>query len=309
MSVISESILSAIGKTPLVELPFLGMATGAKVFAKLEYFNPGGSIKDRAALEMVLDAEERGVLRRGATIIEPTSGNTGIGLAMVSAARGYKCVIVMPDTMSAERIKLMRAYGAEVVLTDGKLGMSGAVKKAEELMQDTPGGFIPDQFSNPANALAHEKTTGPEIWEATRGEVDIVVASIGTGGTITGIGRYLKRQRAAVRMIGVEPESSPLLTEGRAGAHKIQGIGANFVPEVLDMSVVDGVMTVSDENAYLAGRTVGESEGLLVGISSGAALFAASELAAHPANAGKTIVVICPDGGSKYLSTPGYYAE
>ena len=294
-----------IGRTPLLELTHIEdkEKLNARVLAKLEYFNPAGSAKDRVALSMILDAERRGLLREGSTIIEPTSGNTGIGLACVAAARGYRTIIVMPDSMSAERQLLMGAYGAELVLTPGKLGMSGAIAKAEELAAQIPGSFIPDQFGNPANAKAHYETTGPEIWADTQGKVDIFVAGVGTGGTITGVGRFLKERDPAIQVVAVEPADSPLLSGGKAGPHGLQGIGANFVPKVLDTSVYDCVMTVTTEQAYAAARCMGKTEGILVGISSGAALHAALELAKKPENCGKTIVVLLPDTGDRYLST------
>ena len=294
-----------IGKTPLLELTQLEKKNqlSARILAKLELFNPAGSAKDRVALSMILDAEEKGLLKPGATIIEPTSGNTGIGLASVAAVRGYRAIIVMPDSMSAERQMLMKAYGADLVLTPGAEGMTGAIAKAEELAAEIPGSFIPDQFSNPANAKAHYDSTGPEIWADTDGEVDIFVATVGTGGTVTGTGRYLKGQNPKIRVIAVEPAESPLLSEGRAGSHGIQGIGANFVPKVLDTGIYDEVLTVSTEQAYETGRLLGKTEGILCGISSGAALCAALELAKRPENAGKTIVALLPDTGDRYLST------
>ena len=294
-----------IGKTPLLELTQLEKKhqLSARILAKLELFNPAGSAKDRVALSMILDAEEKGLLKPGATIIEPTSGNTGIGLASVAAVRGYRAIIVMPDSMSAERQMLMKAYGADLVLTPGAEGMTGAIAKAEELAAEIPGSFIPDQFSNPANAKAHYDSTGPEIWADTDGGVDIFVATVGTGGTVTGTGRYLKEQNPKVRVIAVEPAESPLLSEGRAGSHGIQGIGANFVPKVLDTGIYDEVLTVSTEQAYETGRLLGKTEGILCGISSGAALCAALELAKRPENAGKTIVALLPDTGDRYLST------
>ncbi len=305
MSRIHTSADQLIGKTPLLELTHLEKKYGlsSRILAKLEFFNPAGSAKDRVALAMILDAEKRGLLKPGATIIEPTSGNTGIGLASVAAARGYRTVIVMPDSMSAERQVLMSAFGAELVLTPGRDGMTGAIAKAEELAASIPGSFIPDQFSNPANARAHYNTTGPEIWADTDGDVDIFVACVGTGGTVTGTGRYLKERSPNVRIVAVEPAESPLLSGGKAGPHGIQGIGANFIPKVLDTSVYDEVMTVSTEESYAAGRLLGKTEGILCGISSGAALHAALELAKQPKNAGKTIVVLLPDTGDRYLST------
>ena len=306
MSRIFTSADQLIGKTPLLELTHLEEAEqlAAKILAKLEFFNPAGSAKDRVALAMILDAEEKGLLTPGATIIEPTSGNTGIGLAAVAAARGYKAIIVMPDSMSAERQILMGAYGAQLVLTPGCLGMSGAIAKAEELARAIPGSFIPDQFGNPANAKAHYDTTGPEIWTDTDGKVDIFVATVGTGGTITGTGRYLKERNPNIRIIAVEPAESPLLSGGKAAPHGIQGIGANFIPKVLDTAIYDDVMTVTTEESYAMGRKLGKTEGILCGISSGAALCAAVQLAKKPENAGKTIAVLLPDTGDRYLSTP-----
>jgi len=294
-----------VGRTPLLELTHIQAQEklDAVVLAKLEYFNPAGSAKDRVALAMIVDAEQKGLLRSGSTIIEPTSGNTGIGLACVAAARGYRTIIVMPDSMSAERQLLMGAYGAELVLTPGKLGMSGAIAKAEELAREIPGSFIPDQFGNPANARAHYETTGPEIWADTEGNVDIFVAGVGTGGTITGVGRFLKEKNPVVQVVAVEPADSPLLSGGKAGPHGLQGIGANFVPAVLDTSVYDRIIPVTTEEAYAAARRMGKSEGILVGISSGAALHAALSLAKLPENRGKTIVVLLPDTGDRYLST------
>lgn len=289
-----------IGKTPLLRLKNSGQAT---LLAKLEYLNPAGSAKDRVAKAMIDDAENRGILTPDSVIIEPTSGNTGIGLASVAAARGYRAIIVMPDSMSPERIKLMKAYGAEVVLTDGAQGMAAAIAKAEELEKELPHSFIPDQFGNPANAQAHFDTTGPEIWEDTDGTVDIFVAGIGTGGTITGVGRFLKSKNPEVQIVGVEPSGSPILSGGTAGKHGLQGIGAGFVPKVLDTGVYDRIVTVTEEQAYDAARKLGQTEGVLVGISSGAALYAAMELAKEPENAGKTIVVLLPDTGDRYLST------
>lgn len=305
MSRIYTSADQLIGRTPLLELTHMEekLALSAKVLVKLEYFNPAGSAKDRVALSMIRDAEERGILKEGSTIIEPTSGNTGIGLACVAAARGYRTIIVMPDSMSAERQMLMGAYGAELVLTPGALGMSGAIAKAEELAKEIPGSFIPDQFGNPANAKAHYETTGPEIWTDTDGEVDIFVAGVGTGGTITGVGRYLKEKKPGVQIVAVEPYDSPLLSGGKAGPHGLQGIGANFVPAVLDTTVYDRIIPVTTEEAFEAARLLGKAEGVLVGISSGAALHAALELAKEPDNAGKTIVVLLPDTGDRYLST------
>ena len=305
MSRIYTSAEQLIGKTPLLELTHMEetMALPAKVLAKLEYFNPAGSAKDRVALSMIRDAEARGILKEGSTIIEPTSGNTGIGLACVAAARGYRTIIVMPDSMSAERQMLMGAYGAELVLTPGALGMSGSIAKAEELAKEIPDSFIPDQFGNPANAKAHYETTGPEIWADTDGNVDIFVAGVGTGGTITGVGRFLKEKNPAIQIVAVEPADSPLLSGGKAGPHGLQGIGANFVPAVLDTTIYDRIIPVTTEAAFAAARAMGRTEGVLVGISSGAALHAALELAKLPENAGKRIVVLLPDTGDRYLST------
>jgi len=306
MERIYSSIEQLIGKTPLVELQHLGAHYGAKarLIAKLEFLNPAGSAKDRVALSMIEDAEARGLLAPGATIIEPTSGNTGLGLAAVAAVRGYRTVIVMPDSMSRERQLLMRAYGAELVLTPGALGMSGAIDKANELAATIPGSFIPAQFDNPANAQAHYRSTGPEIWQDTDGQVDIFVAGVGTGGTITGTGRYLKEQNPAVRVVAVEPASSPLLSGGTAAPHGLQGIGANFIPSVLDTTVYDEVMPVTEQQAYEMGRALGRMEGICAGISAGAAVFAALQLAQRDENAGKRIVVLLPDTGDRYLSTP-----
>ena len=306
MSRIYTSADQLIGRTPLLELTHIEKKFGlnARILAKLEYFNPGGSVKDRVALAMIDDAEAKGALKPGSVIIEPTSGNTGIGLASVAAARGYRIIIVMPETMSVERRQLMKAYGAELVLTEGAKGMKGAIAKAEELAKEIPGSFVPGQFVNPANPKAHFETTGPEIWADTDGQVDYFVAGVGTGGTVTGVGRYLKSQNAAVKVVAVEPKSSAVLSTGVAGAHKIQGIGAGFVPEVLDTAVYDEIIAVADEGAFRLGRELGRSEGVLVGISSGAALWAAIELAKRPENAGKTIVALLPDTGDRYLSTP-----
>ncbi len=306
MSRIFTSADQLIGGTPLLELTNLEKAEGisGKILAKLEYFNPAGSIKDRIAKAMIDDAEASGKLKPGATIIEPTSGNTGIGLASVAAARGYHAIIVMPETMSVERRQLMKAYGAQLVLTEGAKGMKGAIAKADELAAEIPGSFIPGQFVNPANPAIHKATTGPEIWQDTDGQVDIFVAGIGTGGTITGAGAYLKEQNPAIRIVAVEPAASPVLSKGVAGAHKIQGIGAGFVPDVLNTQIYDEIIAVSNEDAFAAGGRVGKVEGVLVGISSGAALCAALQLAKRPENAGKNIVVIFPDTGERYLSTP-----
>ncbi len=305
MSKIYTSMDQMIGRTPLLELCRIQQQLGleARVLAKLEYLNPAGSVKDRAALSMIRDAERKGLLKEGSVIVEPTSGNTGIGLAAVAAARGYRVVIVMPETMSLERRQLMRAYGAELVLTEGSKGMSGAVEKAQQLVQQIPGAFLAGQFTNPANPQAHFETTGPEIWQDTEGHVDVFVAGVGTGGTITGVGRYLKSQDPAVRIVGVEPAASPLLSKGTAGPHKIQGIGANFVPQVLDTAIYDELLAVTDQDAFAAGRLMARTEGVLVGISSGAALWAAVELAKRPENRGKTIVTLLPDTGDRYLST------
>lgn len=302
---IYKSADELIGKTPLLELTRIEKEFGlkARLLAKLEYFNPAGSVKDRIAKAMIDDAEASGKLNKDSVIIEPTSGNTGIGLASVAAARGYRIIIVMPETMSVERRQLMKAYGAELVLTEGAKGMKGAIAKAEELAKELPNSFIPGQFTNPANPKAHYDTTGPEIFEDTNGELDIFVAGVGTGGTITGIGSYLKEKKPSVKVVAVEPASSPVLSEGKAGAHKIQGIGAGFVPEVLNTSVYDEIITVTNENAFEAGRLIGKKEGLLVGISSGAALWTAIELAGRPENENKTIVVLLPDTGDRYLST------
>ena len=304
MGNICRSVDELIGRTPLLELTNTEKEEKlcARVLAKLEYFNPAGSAKDRVALAMINDAEARGILQPGGTVIEPTSGNTGIGLACIAAARGYRAVIVMPDSMSPERVKLMRSYGAEVVLTPGQLGMNGAIAKAEELAKELPGSFLAGQFENPANAQAHFDTTGPEIWADTDGTVDIFVAGIGTGGTITGTGRYLKAQNAAISVVGVEPAGSAILSGGQAGKHVLQGIGAGFVPKVLDTDIYDSIVTVTEEQAYAAARGLGRTEGVLVGISSGAALHAALELAKQPENQGKTIVVLLPDTGERYLS-------
>ena len=305
MAKIYTSADQLIGKTPLLELTHIekNLNLNATILAKLEYFNPAGSVKDRIAKAMIKDAEQKGTLKAGSVIIEPTSGNTGIGLASVAAARGYRIIIVMPDTMSVERRQLMKAYGAELVLTDGKLGMKGAIARANELAKEIPNSFIPGQFNNPANPKAHFETTGPEIYEDTDGNVNIVVAGIGTGGTITGIGEYLKSKNPDIQVVAVEPASSPVLSAGTAGPHKIQGIGAGFVPEVLNTTIYDKIMTVSNEDAFAAGKLIGRQEGILVGISSGAALWAAIELAKNPENKGRTIVTILPDTGDRYLST------
>ena len=307
----SDFVTSAdqlIGKTPLLELTHIEKSEGvsAKVFAKLEYFNPAGSVKDRIAKAMLDDAEAKGVLKPTTTIIEPTSGNTGIGLASVAAARGYRIIIVMPETMSVERRKLMKAYGAELVLTEGSKGMKGAIAKAQELHEQIADSFIPSQFTNPANPAIHKVTTGPEIWEQLDGKVDAFVAGVGTGGTVTGVGAYLKSQNPDVKVIAVEPQDSPVLSDGRSGAHKIQGIGAGFVPEVLDTSVYDEVIPVSNDDAFATGRRIGKEEGVLVGISSGAAAFAALKVAARPEFSGKNVVVLLPDSGDRYLSTALY---
>ena len=306
MSHVYTSADQLIGKTPLLELTHLEKTLGlnARILAKLEYFNPAGSVKDRIAKAMIDDAEAAGQLKPGSVIIEPTSGNTGIGLAAVAAARGYRIIIVMPETMSVERRQLMKAYGAELVLTEGSKGMKGAIAKAGELAAEIPNSFIPGQFVNPSNPKAHRETTGPEIYEDTDGEVDIFVAGVGTGGTITGVGEYLKARKPSVQVVAVEPASSPVLSTGVAGAHKIQGIGAGFVPDVLNTKVYDEIITVTNEDAFETGRQIGHSEGVLVGISSGAAVWAAIELAKRPENAGKTIVVLLPDTGDRYLSTP-----
>ena len=306
MAKIYKSVEELIGKTPLLELTNLEQKMGLKatLLAKVEALNPGGSAKDRVAKRMVEDAEQAGILKEGATIIEPTSGNTGIGLAVMAAARGYRAIIVMPDTMSMERRLLMTAFGAELVLTEGAKGMAGAIEKAEELAKEIPNSFIPGQFDNPSNPAAHYDTTGPEIWEDTDGKVDIFVAGIGTGGTLTGVGRYLKEKNPNVKIIGVEPASSPLLTKGTAGPLGLQGIGANFVPPILDTELYDEVLTVTEEEAYEAGRALARKEGLLAGISAGAAVHAAAEVAKRPENVGKTVVVLLPDTGDRYLSTP-----
>ena len=306
MSNIYTSADQLIGKTPLLELTHIEKEAGlkARILAKLEYFNPAGSVKDRIAKAMIDNAEQKGLLKPGSVIIEPTSGNTGIGLASVAAARGYRVIIIMPETMSVERRQLMKAYGAELVLTEGAKGMKGAIAKAEELAAEIPDSFIPGQFTNPANPAAHSSSTGPEIWADTDGQVDIFVAGVGTGGTITGAGQYLKEQNPAVKIVAVEPKDSPVLSGGHSGPHKLQGIGAGFVPEVLDTSVYDEIIPVSSGDAFAAGRLAGRKEGILVGISSGAALHAAIELAKRPESEGKTLVVLLPDTGDRYLSTP-----
>ncbi|WP_270506240.1 cysteine synthase A [Eubacterium limosum] len=305
MAKIYKSLTELIGKTPLLELSNYEKknALNAAVLAKLEYFNPAGSVKDRIAKAMIDDAEEKGLLKKGSVIIEPTSGNTGIGLASVAAARGYRVILTMPETMSVERRKLLKAYGAELVLTDGAAGMKGAIAKAEALAKETPDSFIPGQFVNPANPAVHRVTTGPEIWEDTDGKVDYFVAGIGTGGTITGVGEYLKSKNPELKVIAVEPTGSPVLSEGKAGPHKIQGIGAGFVPDTLNTGVYDEIIKVDNEDAFATGREVAKEEGLLVGISSGAALWAATQLAKRPDNKGKNIVVLLPDTGERYLST------
>ena len=306
MSKIFTSADQLIGKTPLLELAHIEKQEGleARVLGKLEYFNPAGSVKDRIAKAMIDDAEAKGLLKPGSVIIEPTSGNTGIGLASVAAARGYRIIIVMPETMSVERRQLMKAYGAELVLTEGAKGMKGAIAKADELAKEIPNSFIPGQFVNPANSAIHKATTGPEIWEDTDGKVDIFVAGVGTGGTVTGVGEYLKSQNPDVKVVAVEPASSPVLSKGVAGSHKIQGIGAGFVPDVLDTRIYDEIITVENDDAFATGKLIGKSEGVLVGISSGAAVWAAIQLAKRPENRGKTIVALLPDTGDRYLSTP-----
>ena len=306
MSAIYTSADQLIGKTPLLELTNIEKKEGleARILAKLEYFNPAGSVKDRIAKAMIDDAEAKGLLKEGSVIIEPTSGNTGIGLASVAAARGYRIIIVMPETMSVERRALMKAYGAELVLTEGAKGMKGTIARADELAKEIPNAFIPGQFVNPANPAVHKATTGPEIWEDTGGKVDIFVAGVGTGGTITGVGEYLKEQNPAVKVVAVEPAGSPVLSKGTGGSHKIQGIGAGFVPDVLNTAVYDEIIAVENEDAFAAGKKVGRAEGVLVGISSGAAVWAAIQLARRPKNRGKTIVALLPDTGDRYLSTP-----
>ena len=304
----AKSILDLVGKTPLMELSNYEKKHGLKatIVAKLEYFNPAGSVKDRIGKYMIEDAERRGALKPGAVIIEPTSGNTGIGLAAVAAAKGYRMILTMPETMSVERRNLLKAYGAEVVLTDGAKGMKGAIEKADELAKETPDSFIPGQFVNPANPEAHRKTTGPEIWEQTEGKVDIFIAGVGTGGTVTGVAQYLQEKKPGVKIVAVEPAASPVLSGGKPGPHKLQGIGAGFVPETLDASLLDEIIKVENEDAYAEGRELARSEGLLVGISSGAAVHAAKILAERPENADKLIVVLLPDTGMRYLSTPDY---
>ena len=306
MARIYTSADQLIGGTPLLEIKRIAAQEKleARVLVKLEYFNPAGSVKDRVGKAMIDDAEQRGLLKPGSVIIEPTSGNTGIGLAAVAAARGYRIILTMPDTMSVERRQLLKAYGAEIVLTEGAKGMKGAIEKADQLAQEIPNAFIPGQFVNPANPAIHYATTGPEIWQDTDGEVDIFVAGVGTGGTVTGVGKYLKEKKPAVRVVAVEPEGSPVLSKGVSGPHKIQGIGAGFVPKVLDTQVYDEVITVANEAAFAAGKQLGRTEGVLVGISSGAAIWAALQLAKHPENKGKTIVALLPDTGDRYLSTP-----
>lgn len=306
MAKIYKSAAEFIGKTPLVEVMNVEKAhdVKARVLVKVEYQNPAGSVKDRAALYMIQDAEKKGILKEGSVIIEPTSGNTGIGLAALAATKGYRVILTMPETMSVERRNILKAYGAEIVLTSGSEGMKGAIDKAEELAKEIEGSFIPGQFDNPANAKAHYETTGPEIWEDTDGEVDIFVAGVGTGGTITGTGKYLKEQNPDIKVVAVEPADSPVLSEGRAGAHKIQGIGANFVPSLLDTSIYDEIILVEAEDAFVASKELTRREGILTGISSGAALYAGLELAKRPENEGKTIVVLLPDSGDRYYSTP-----
>lgn len=308
MREIAGSLTELIGNTPLLETKNYNkkFAQGASILAKLEYFNPAGSAKDRIALAMVLDAEKKGLLQPGGTLIEPTSGNTGIGLASVAAARGYKLILTMPETMSLERRNLAKAYGAELVLTPGSEGMIGAVNKAKELQKNIPGAWIPGQFENPANPAVHEATTGPEIWQATEGKVDIFVAGVGTGGTVSGVGAYLKKQNPKVKVVAVEPSDSPLLSTGKAGPHKIQGIGANFVPQNFKRDVIDEILTIKSEDAFATAKNLAQTEGLLVGISSGAAQYAATLLAARPENKGKVIVALLPDTGERYLSTPGF---
>ena len=309
MAKIYTSADQLIGKTPLLELTHIEaeQQLGAKLLAKLEYLNPAGSVKDRIGKAMIDDAEAKGILKPGSVIIEPTSGNTGIGLASVAAARGYRIIIVMPETMSVERRQIMQAYGAELVLTDGTKGMKGAIEKADELPREIPNSFVPGQFVNPANPKAHYESTGPEIWEDTDGKVDIFVAGVGTGGTLTGTGRYLKERNPHIKVVAVEPATSPVLSKGVAGPHKIQGIGAGFVPQVLDTKIYDEIITVDNDDAFAAGKLVGRKEGILVGISAGAAVWAAMELAKRPENLGKNIVVLLPDTGDRYLSTPLFH--
>ncbi len=306
MSEINKSITELIGNTPLLELENIEKNNNlsVKIIAKLEYFNPAGSVKDRIAKAMIEDAEEKGLLQKGSVIIEPTSGNTGIGLAAVAASKGYRIILTMPETMSVERRNLLKAYNAELVLTEGALGMKGAIAKAKELAETTPNSFIPGQFDNPANPAIHKATTGPEIWRQTDGKIDIFIAGVGTGGTITGVGEYLKSQNSNIKVVAVEPASSPVLSEGKSGTHKIQGIGAGFVPSVLNTSVYDEIIRVENEDAFKTGKEIARSEGILVGISSGAAVWAAIEIAKRPENVGKTIVVLLPDTGDRYLSTP-----
>lgn len=306
MSKIYTSADQLIGKTPLLELGNIEKEFGleARIIAKVEYFNPAGSVKDRVALSLINEAEKQGVLKKDSVIIEPTSGNTGIGLASVAAARGYRIIIVMPDTMSVERRQLMKAYGAELVLSDGSKGMTGAINKAKELAESIPNSFVAGQFVNPANPKIHEETTGPEIWDDTDGKVDYFVAGVGTGGTVTGVGHYLKKKNPGVKVVAVEPKSSPVLSEGKSGPHKIQGIGAGFVPSILDTKVYDEIITVENEDAFAVGKEIGKKEGILVGISSGAAIWAAIQIAKRPENKGKNIVVLLPDTGDRYLSTP-----
>ena len=307
MADIKQSALELIGKTPLLQLNSYSKKRGIKnatILAKLEYLNPAGSVKDRVALNMIEDAEKKGLLKPGATIIEPTSGNTGIGLAAVAAAKGYKVILTLPETMSVERRNLLKAYGAEIVLTEGAKGMKGAIEKAEEIKQKTPGSIIAGQFVNPANPESHKKSTGPELWEETDGKIDFFVAGVGTGGTLTGVGEYLKEKNPNIKVIAVEPASSPVLSQGKAGPHEIQGIGANFVPQVLNTKIYDEIITVENKDAYEEGRSFARSEGILVGISSGAALKAARIIAERPENAGKVIVALLPDSGDRYLSTP-----
>lgn len=306
MSKIYKSLTELIGKTPLMELSNYNKKhdLDAKIIAKLEYFNPAGSVKDRVAYAMIIDAEEKGLLKSNSVIIEPTSGNTGIGLASVAAARGYRIILTMPDTMSVERRSLLKAYGAEIVLTDGAKGMNGAIAKAEELAVEIENSFIPGQFNNPANPTMHLKTTGPEIWEDTDGKVDLFVSGIGTGGTITGVGEYLKSKNPNIKIIAVEPVDSPVLSEGKAGPHKIQGIGAGFIPDTLNTKIYDEIITVTNDAAFATGKEIAKIEGLLIGISSGAAIYAATEIAKRPENRGKNIVVLLPDTGERYISTP-----